>query len=449
MITATVTITHGTGTPTGLVTFTSGTAVLGTANLNAAGTATINPVLAPGAYSIVATYAGDTNDGGSVSAPLARTVAQATTATALTVVPNPSSWLESVAFTATVTGNGAVPTGTIQFFAGGVLIGAGTLNLSGVATLNYAGLAIGTYAITATYAGDANDAASTSLPVSLTVGKIPTTTDLGSSTTSGLNSQTILVATVYGDVGPVPTGTVTFMNALTTLGTVTLDSTGVASLPLNLAAGTYVIEAVYSGDATHLGSTSLPITVTTNPVGFTLTVTPTTVTLKTSQHAQLGLIVTSEGGFTDTIALGCLGLPAGVNCHFSSPTLVLAANGTAGAQLTIDTNSPLSGGSDAMNGAMNGTMNRGGGSAGAMMAGLLLPLSLLFGLIFWRQRKRMAAVFTVLLLIALSAVALVTTGCSGISTTSAAPGTYTIQVVASGITTGVVETQNVSLTITK
>ena len=276
-ITATVTVTHGTGTPTGLVTFTSGTIVLGTANLSAAGTATINPVLAPGAYSIVATYAGDTNDGGSVSAPFALTVAQAMTATALTVVPNPSSWLQSVTFTATVTGNGAVPTGMVQFFAGGVLIGAGTVNLSGVATLNYASLAIGTYAITATYEGDANDAASTSLPVSLTVGKIPTTTDLGSSTTSGPNSQTILVATVVGDVGPVPTGTVTFTNALTTLGTATLDSTGVASLPLNLAAGTYVIEAVYSGDATHLGSTSLPITVTTNPVGFTLTVTPTTV----------------------------------------------------------------------------------------------------------------------------------------------------------------------------
>jgi large repetitive protein len=440
-ITATVTITHGTGTPTGLVTFTSGAIVLGTANLSAAGTATINPVLAPGNYSIVATYAGDTNDGSSVSAPFALTVAQATTVTALTVVPNPSSWLQSVAFTATVTGNGAIPTGMVQFFAGGVLIGAGTLNLNGVATLNYASLAIGTYAITATYAGDANDAASTSLPVSLTVGKIPTTTDLGSSTTSGANSQTILVATVVGNVGPVPTGTVTFTNALTTLGTATLDSTGVASLPLNLAAGTYVIEAVYSGDATHLGSTSLPITVTTNPVGFTLTVTPTTVSLKTSQHAQLGLIVTSEGGFTDTVALGCLGLPAGVNCHFSSPTVMLAANGTSAAQLTIDTNSPLSGGSTAM--------NRRVGSGGAMLAGVLFPFSILFGWIFRRQRKRLASAFTVLLLIALSAVALVTTGCSGISTTSAAPGTYTIQVVASGITTGVVETQNVSLTITK
>jgi hypothetical protein len=43
----------------------------------------------------------------------------------------------------------------------------------------------------------------------------------------------------------------------------------------------------------------------------------------------------------------------------------------------------------------------------------------------------------------------VTTGCNGISKTTAAPGTYTIQVVASGITTGVVQTQDVSLTITK
>jgi large repetitive protein len=444
-ITATVKVTQGAGIPTGLVTFASGTIVLGTANLNTSGTATINPVLVPGAYSIVATYAGDTNDGGSVSAPFALTVVQATTGTALTVVPNPSSWLQSVTFTATVTGNGAVPTGMVQFFAAGVLVGAGTLNLNGVATLNYASLAIGTYAITATYQGDANDAASTSLPVSLTVGKIPTTTDLGSSTTSGANSQTILVATVVGNVGPVPTGTVTFTNALTTLGTATLDSTGVASLPLNLAAGTYVIEAVYSGDATHLGSTSLPITVTTDPVGFTLTVTPTMVSLKTSQHAQLGLIVTSEGGFTDTIALGCLGLPAGVNCHFSSPTVMLAANGTGAAQLTIDTNSPLSGGSD----AMNGVADRRVGGGGAMLAGVLFPFSILFGWIFWRQRKRMAAAFTVLLLVGLSAIALVTTGCNGISTTSAAPGTYTIQVVASGITTGVVETQNVSLTITK
>ncbi len=137
--------------------------MLGAANLTAAGTATISPVLAPGTYSIVATYAGDADDGGSQSAPFALTVAQAQTATVLTAVPNPSSWLQSVTFTATVTGNGAIPTGMVQFFANGGLIGAGTLNLNGVATLTYSNLAIGTYAITATYEGDANDAGSTSL----------------------------------------------------------------------------------------------------------------------------------------------------------------------------------------------------------------------------------------------------------------------------------------------
>jgi large repetitive protein len=440
-ITATVKVAQGAGIPTGLVTFMSGTTALGTANLNTNGTASINPVLAPGSYSIVATYPGDANNGGSQSAPLALTVAQAQTAITLTVVPNPSTWLEAVTFTAMVTGNGAVPTGSVQFFAGGALIGAAPLNTSGVATLTYASLGIGTYAITATYQGDANDAASTSLAISLAVGKIPTTTDLGSSMTNGSNPQVNLLATVVANIGPAPTGTVTFSNALTTLGTATLDATGVATLALNLPEGTYVVEAVYSGDATHLGSTSMPITVVVNPVTFVLTVSPTTLTLKSSQNASVGVILTSEGGFTDTVALGCLGLPAGVNCEFSSASLKLAANGTAVAQLTIDTNSPLTGGSQ--------SMNRRAGSSGAMLAGVLFPFSVLFGWIFRRQRRRMAAAFTVFLLIALTAVALVTTGCSGISTTSAAPGTYTIQVVASGITTGVVPTQNVSLTITR
>jgi sugar lactone lactonase YvrE len=440
-ITATLKVTQGAGTPNGLVTFTSGPTVLGTVNLNTSGTATISPLLAPGNYSIVATYAGDTNDGGSQSAPLALTVAQATTVTVVTAVPNPSSWLQAVTFTATVTGNGAIPTGTVEFFAGGAVIGAAPLNTSGVTTLTFSNLAIGTYAITATYMGDANDAGSTSLPVSLTVGKIPTTTDLGSSMTSGSNPQVDLVATVVANVGPTPTGTITFSNASSTLGTATLDASGVATLVMNLPAGTFAVMAVYSGDATHLPSTSQPITVVVNPITFDLTVSPTAVTLKTSQNAQVGLILTSEGGFADTIALGCLGLPAGVNCHFSSPSVKLSASGSAIAQLTIDTNSPLTGGTQAM--------NRRGGSGGALLAGILLPFSILFGWIFRRQRTRMAAAFTVALVIVLSAMALGTTGCNGISTTSAPPGTYTIQVVGSGTTTGVVQTENVSLTITQ
>ena len=440
-LTATVTVSNGGGTPTGLVTFTSGATVLGTANLNTSGVAAIAPVLAPGTYSIVATYAGDANDGGSVSSPLSLIVNQATTTTTLTVSPNPSTYLEPVTFTAVVAGNGAIPTGTVEFFAGTTLIGAGTLNTSGVATISYSNLAIGTYAITAVYEGDTNDATSTSAPVSLTVGKIPTTTSLGSTTTIGSNPQVYLVATVVGSVGPVPTGTVTFSDASTTLGTATLDATGVATVILNLPSGTYAVYAVYSGDAYHQPSTSQPITVVVAPVTFTMTISPTTMTLKTTQYGEVGMVFNSENGFTDTIELGCLGLPAGVTCHFSSPSVQLAADGSAIAQLTIDTNSPLTGGSQAM--------NRRAGSGGVLLAGMLMPLGVLFGWIFRRQRKRMKALFTMVLLIALSAAALVATGCSGISTTSAAPGTYTIEVVGSGTTTGVTVTQELTLTITQ
>ncbi len=441
-ITATVKVIDGAVTPTGLVTFTAtsntGTTALGSAPLSAAGTATISPVFGPGNYTIVAAYSGDTDDGGSQSAPLALTVGQAQTSVIVSAVPNPSSWLQPVAFAATVTGNGATPTGTVEFFANGALIGSGTLNTNGLATLTYANLAIGTYAITATYLGDANDAGSTSQPVSLTVGKIPTTTSLGSSITSGANPQLNLVATVLGNVGPIPTGTVTFTNALTTLGTATLDATGVATLDLNLPAGTYVVEAVYSGDATHAGSTSLPITVTTNPIAFNLSVTPTSVTLKSSQYAQLGMILTSVGGFTDTIGLGCASLPAGVTCHFSSPTVKLPANGTAVAQLTIDTNSPLTGGSMAKN---SGARNR-----PVFLAGLLLPFGIFFGFLFRRSRKRLAAVFMALLL---AVAAFAVNGCGGISTSSAPAGSYTIQVVCTGVETGVTESQSIALTITK
>lgn len=52
---------------------------------------------------------------------------------------------------------------------------------------------------------------------------------------------------------------------------------------------------------------------------------------------------------------------------------------------------------------------------------------------------------TMLLLVAAFAF----NGCGGISTTSAPQGTFTIQAVCTGTQTGVIEAQNVTLTITK
>jgi large repetitive protein len=441
-ITATVHAVAGTSTPLGQVTFTSGTTTLGSAALSASGTATINPALAPGQYSVVASYAGDTNDGASAAAAFALTVNQATTQTAVGATPNPAIYGATVTFTAKVTGTGAVPTGTVTFAANGTVIGAATaLDGTGSATLTYAGLAAGSYTITAAYSGDTNDQASTGTGLSqLVVTKIATSTSLSGSATAAPNPKLVLVATVLTASGATPTGTVTFNEGTTAIGTVVVDSNGVATLIPNLASGNHTVVAVYSGDATHSPSTSPSVTVAGTGGAFTVGVTPSTLTIKTSESVTVPVTVISTNGFADTIALGCASLPTGVTCHFSPLTVALAANGTMTSQLTIDTNNPLSGGASAMN-----TRND---SRGTFLAGIFLPFGLLFGAIFWRFRKRQTAFMTVVLVTMLSAAALFATGCSGFSMSSVAAGKYVIQVTGSATTNGASQYQNVTLNVT-
>jgi hypothetical protein len=81
--------------------------------------------------------------------------------TAVTSAPNPSAFGQSVTFTATVTSGGGTPTGTVQFKDGGTNLGSPVSLTSGIATLITTTLSVGSHAITATYSGDTNYAAST------------------------------------------------------------------------------------------------------------------------------------------------------------------------------------------------------------------------------------------------------------------------------------------------
>jgi sugar lactone lactonase YvrE len=452
-IIATVAPTSGKITPSGTVTFTDTfngqTVTLGPATLNAAGTASLTiSTLAAGTHSIVGTYGGDADNATSTSAPLSLVINLATTTVVVTAAPDPAIVDTTITFTATVTGNAGTPTGTVTFTAnpggGGAVVPLGTapLNAAGVATVLNATLAPGTYQIVGVYNGDPNDASATSAAVTETVTLIPTTTSLSTATSGGVDSQTTLIAIVQnsGAVGPGPTGTVTFMSGTTNVGAAPVNANGVATLTPNLQVGTYNIVAMYSGDALHSPSTSAAVSYTS--VGsYTLTVTPSTVTIPTTQNAQLTVTLASVDGFTDTIGLGCASLPAGVNCHFANIDVPLAANGTATVQLTIDTNNPLGGGATAM--------NKQSGERKLELAGLFLPFSVFLGWILWRFRKRHAGAWSIVLILALSGAALLTTGCIGITQSSAKPGTYTIQVIGVGANTNVTEYQAVTLNITQ
>jgi hypothetical protein len=440
-ISATVVLTSGSAPLAGTVTFTSGTQTLGSATLTS-GAASITPTLALGPYQVVAAYQpSNPNAGASTSAPFPYTVVLATTQTTLVVAPNPALVLTPITFTALVAGNGGTPTGSVNFLVNGTVVGTTALS-GGKATYSDSTLAVGAYSITAQYLGDANDSTSVSTATSETVATIPTTTVITSGITTGANPQVILVAAVLDNgAGPVPTGTVTFYNGNTMLGSATVDSTGAATITPSLALGAnYSVDAVYSGDAEHGSSTSSAISVSGTPVDFGVTVTPATVTMVSSQNATVTVTLISNANFSGTIGLGCSSLPAAVNCHFASISLNLPAGGSVSTQLTIDTNNPLGGGSSAM--------NRRPGDGRFSLAGLFLPLGLGFGLVFWRWRRRHAQVFTMALVLVLTAAAFVATGCGGFSQVTAAPGTYVIQVTGTSTSSDVVHYQNVTLDIT-
>jgi hypothetical protein len=85
------------------------------------------------------------------------------TTTSLVSSVNPSSFGQSVTFTAKVTGHGnRIPTGTVSFMDGTTDLENAGLNSSGVAKLSTSALAVGTHSMTAVYSGDAHFASSTS-----------------------------------------------------------------------------------------------------------------------------------------------------------------------------------------------------------------------------------------------------------------------------------------------
>ena len=82
------------------------------------------------------------------------------TALSLSSGSTPSNVGAPLTFTATVTGTS--PTGNVAFYAGATLLGSGTLDGSFQASFTTSSLAVGSYSITAKYAGNGSNAASTS-----------------------------------------------------------------------------------------------------------------------------------------------------------------------------------------------------------------------------------------------------------------------------------------------
>jgi hypothetical protein len=182
------------------------------------------------------------------------------TTTTLTPVPtpNPSVYQEPVTLTASVTSSGGTPANgeNVTFMSGTTSLGAAQLT-GGVASLTTTDLSVGTDSITAVYGGDSDFAGSTSMAVSQTVNKASSSTTLTSSPNPSSSGQSVtFTANISGQFSGVATGTVTFSNGNSSLGSASVSSNMATLATTTLPVGTDSITATYSGDSKVTGSSS-------------------------------------------------------------------------------------------------------------------------------------------------------------------------------------------------
>jgi Bacterial Ig-like domain (group 3)/FG-GAP-like repeat len=142
---------------------------------------------------------------------------------------------------------------------------------------------------------------------------------------------TATVATVPAS-SMVPTGSVTFNDGATALGTVTLDNTGHASLKTSsLSAGTHSLTAVYAPSGGFAGSTSAALAESVED--FSLSSNPTSATVTAGSTASYTLSVTPAGGFNQAVLLSCTGAPSLAMCTVSPASATL--DGTNAKTVTV------------------------------------------------------------------------------------------------------------------
>ncbi len=250
------TVTGAGATPSGTVTFTVNGSSLPVRLVNGSAEFSTSSTLPVGSYTVMATYNEDAAHGTS-SAQASLSVTQAVPTIVLSISPTPATVDQSFVLTATVSGSGAAPTGTVTFSGPGIT--GGTVSLaSGVAKLGVALSTPGSYSFTAHYDGDGNYQEASSTGVNQLVNQaVPGITLTSSQEPSTAGQSVTFTATVRGTGVTPPTGTVTFYDGGTEIGTSPLSLNGKATFTTSLlSVAAHAITAVYGGDPNYTVATS-------------------------------------------------------------------------------------------------------------------------------------------------------------------------------------------------
>ncbi len=312
-----LTATVSPATATGSLTFFDGSAAIGMEAVGG-GTASLTAsMLSVGTHSLTAVYSGNPNNTTSSSGVLVQTITKANSSVTLVSSANPSLVGQSVTVIATVLPSFA--TGTIVFKDGNSTLGSSSVN-GGVAMYTTSAFTAGTHHLVAVYNGNSNLSPSASPAITQTVTKAATGLSLTSSLNPANYGQTVVLTATISP--PTPTGSITFKNGTSPIGSGTLQG-GVATFVVNkMAVGSNSLTATYGGDAGDAPSVSAVLIEVIQKDLTTTTLAPSpnpanvgqTVTLSaTVSPATATGTVTFKSGSTVIGAVALTGGHASVN----------------------------------------------------------------------------------------------------------------------------------------
>ncbi|MGH9550261.1 MAG: Ig-like domain-containing protein, partial [Terriglobales bacterium] len=204
----------------------------------------------------------------------------------------------------------------------------------------------GSHNVVASYGGDANSAVSVSPALSLTGSQASTSLALSISPDPASPGQLVsLTATVTpsSSGGYTPSGTVIFSDGGAAIGSAVALTNGHAVLSKSdLATGDHDITADYSGDENFTASSAAADTLTVGAPDYSISASPTALSIRRGQTGTATLTLTPVGGYTGAVAFACSGLPQFATCTFSPASVQADGSNTAqSVQFSLHTAGPF------------------------------------------------------------------------------------------------------------
>ena len=420
--------------------------------------------------SIVASYPGDSNYGGTTANPYILTASKAATtavltASATTVQPGVAVTLTAIV-TPTVTPAAGLeqnPSGTVLFYDGATQIGSATLSPgpganSSTAALTVQTLPNGTNSLTVFYEGDSTYGTSTSSAITVDVAKATSAVVLTSNFNPVPPGVAVILTATVTPITPPPAGTEQnpFGNVIFYNGTTVIGEAALTAVPLTdfstafittqtLPGGYDQLTAVYLGDASFATETSNILTLgienftiapsTSNP--------PTNLDIVKGESGTASFIVSGQGGFGGEIQVICA-VPTQDDMTCTATPQQIVPPGT----VTFTVQTFVSGGPSAsVNHREPIWPGAAGGTALAVLGFFLLPFGRRARILAGSSTRRFLVLL--LLLVGLCGVGI---GCNSVSgsvvPTGGTPlGVATFKITATAYVDNTVVSQSVYLTV--